>query len=97
LAPKSDCAVGANGHVEATTGTTAAVGEPGEADPILAEGDAGATAADAATGRGDWLFNIVPKSVPETGLRVLTGRSDLRRKAGAVYAGRIAVLNVGMT
>jgi len=48
-----------------------------------------------ATGFG-WFFNIVPKSVPEAGLRVGTGMSGLRRIAGVVYTGRVAVLNVGM-
>jgi hypothetical protein len=63
---------------------------------MVPEGVAGAAAAGAAAGRADWLFNIVPKSVAEAGLPVFTGRSDLRRITGAVYAGRIAVLNAGM-
>jgi hypothetical protein len=57
---------------------------------------AGAAADGAVTGRADWLSNIVPKSAADAGLRVFTGSSDLRRIAGAVYVGCVAVLNVGM-
>jgi hypothetical protein len=64
---------------------------------MVPDGDAGGAAAGAAAGRADWLFNIVPKSVAEAALRVGIGRSDLRRITGAVYTGRVAVLNVGMT
>jgi hypothetical protein len=64
---------------------------------MVPEGAAGPAAADAAAGRVDWLFNIVPKSVAEDGLRLFSGRSDLRRITGAVYVGRVAVLSVGMT
>jgi hypothetical protein len=63
---------------------------------MVPEGVAGAAAAGAAAGREDWLFNIVPKSVADAGLRVFTGRFDLRRITGAVYAGRVADLNAGM-
>jgi hypothetical protein len=88
--------VGANGHVETAAGTTAAVEGHGVTDPMVPEGFAGAAAAGAAAGRADWLFNIVPKSVAGAGVRLFTGRFDLRRIAGAVYAGRVAVLNAGM-
>jgi hypothetical protein len=58
---------------------------------------AGAVAAGAATGGADSLFNIVTKSVAEAGLRGFAGVFDRRRITGTVYAGRVAVLNVGMT
>jgi len=45
---------------------------------------AGAAAAGTAGGGTDWLFNIVPKSVAEAGLRVCARKSDLRRITGAV-------------
>jgi hypothetical protein len=66
---------------------------------MVPDGATGAAtaAADAAARGGDWLFNMVPKSVAEAKLRVLAGASGLRRITGAVYAGRAAVLNVGMT
>jgi hypothetical protein len=63
---------------------------------MLPEGDAGAATGGAAGGWEGWFFNIVPK-VADSGLRVVAGRSDLRRMTGAVYTGRVAVLNVGMT
>jgi hypothetical protein len=64
---------------------------------MVPEGDAGAAAAVEAAGEADWLFNIVPKSVAAAELRVRAGSSDLRRATDAVYVGRVAVLNVGMT
>jgi hypothetical protein len=64
---------------------------------MLPEGDAAAATAGAAAGWEGWFFNIVPKADPDSGLRVVAGRSDLRRMTGAVYTGRVAVLNVGMT
>jgi hypothetical protein len=63
---------------------------------MVPEGEAGATAAGAAAGLGDWLFNIVPKSVAGVEVREVAGVSDLRRIAGAVYVGSAAVLNVGL-
>jgi hypothetical protein len=63
---------------------------------MVRKGAAGAAAVGVATGGEDWLFNIVPKSVAGAGFRVFTGMSDLRRIAGAVYAGCAAVLNVAM-
>jgi hypothetical protein len=87
--------VGANGHVETAAGA-AVVGDHGVTDPMVPEGVGGAVAAGAATDRDDWLFNIVPKSVAEAGLRGFTGRSDLRRITRAVYVGNAAALNVGM-
>jgi len=64
---------------------------------MVPDGDAGAGAADAGAGAADCVFNILPKSVAEAGLRVFAARSDLRRMTGAVYTGHAAVLNVGMT
>jgi hypothetical protein len=64
---------------------------------MLPEGAAGAVTGGAAGGWEGWFFNIAPKADPDSGLRVVAGRFDLRRMTGAVYTGRVAVLNVGMT
>jgi hypothetical protein len=92
--------VGAIGDVVAAAGTTEVAADHGVTDPMVpdgAAGAAGAAGADAGAGGADWFFNIVPKSVAEAGLRGFAGVFDRRRITGTVYAGRVAVLNVGMT